>query len=57
MGSKVTPKNVFPVLVKLAKMAENDENLCGDIDAFLDAILEEDGFGTEGQLDPRGDRR
>jgi hypothetical protein len=57
MASKVTPINVLPVLVKLAKMAERDKGLCGDIDAFLDAILKDDGFGTEGQLDPRDDRR
>lgn len=33
------------------------EILCNDIDEMLDKILMEDGFGTEGQLDPRGDHR
>ena len=31
--------------------------LCGDINAFLNNLLNEDAFGTEGQLDPRGDHR
>jgi len=29
----------------------------GFVDHMLDELLGEDFFGTEGQLDPRGDRR
>lgn len=28
-----------------------------NLELMLDNMLEDDGFGTEGQLDPRGDRR
>ncbi len=30
---------------------------CEEFDNMLDTLLNEDFFGTEGQCDPRGDRR
>lgn len=30
---------------------------CRAFDAMLDELFDEDYFGTEGQCDPRGDRR
>lgn len=33
------------------------QTFCVALDEFLDWLLMEDGFGTEGQLDPRGDHR
>ena len=40
---------------------ENDEqvveDVCVSLNDLLDVYLEDDMFGTEGQLDPRGDRR
>lgn len=54
-------KNCITVLNRLAKMCEEDSDfadaLSSDIDAMLDEIHGNDGFGTEGQSDPRGDFR
>ncbi len=37
---------------------ENDSKLaCQSFDDMLDTLINEDYFGTEGQCDPRGDRR
>lgn len=35
----------------------NDEECIELLNDTLDDISDEDGFGTEGQLDPRGDKR
>lgn len=37
--------------------ATGDSNICGKMDSALDEISQMDFFGTEGQLDPRGDQR
>ena len=54
-------KNCTTVLNRLAKMCEDDaefaKNLSPDLDALLTDINEQDGFGTFGQSDPRGDFR
>lgn len=53
--------NCITVLNRLAKMCEDDEDfaeaLSSDLNAMLDEIHSQDGFGTEGQSDPRGDFR
>ncbi len=59
---KTTKKKLRAVLTKLADMGEGPDpvlakNICGAVDAMLDNMLEDDVFGTEGQLDPRGDHR
>ena len=54
--------------LSLTKMFEHmfnvigDDEICSDmfneeLNAFLDRLVEEDYFGTEGQCDPRGDQR
>lgn len=49
------------VLRKLAAMCEEDSVLSVEVgmrlDEVLDDMLDDDVFGTEGQNDPRGDRR
>jgi hypothetical protein len=54
-------KNVVTVLKRMVASAEKD---AGDAEMFseglenmLDDIHMDDGFGTEGQCDPRGDSR
>jgi len=49
------------VLERLIGLVEDDridvEVLSDDLDVFLNEIHDCDGFGTEGQSDPRGDYR
>jgi len=56
-----TQKRVALVLRRMADMAEGDEDcaemFAEDLDPMLDDIHSKDGFGTEGQCDPRGDFR
>ena len=59
---RVTPKNLAAVLLKLGELILKEDpkgqrQFCNDIDHFLDELMAEDAFGTEGQLDPRGDQR
>lgn len=61
---QVTPKTLPLVWIKLTayvveclEQPEAARALCADVNALLDTILEQDGFGTEGQCDPRGDPR
>ena len=59
---KTTKKNYKEVLnnfINYLGEQEDDylEIFLQDIDDMLDKILADDGFGTEGQCDPRGDRR
>jgi hypothetical protein len=53
--------NCITVLNRLAKMCEEDADFAKffspDLDELLTNIHEQDGFGTEGQSDPRGDFR
>lgn len=54
-------RNCITVLNRLAAMCEKDPEFAGffkdDLNLLLDGIHAEDGFGTEGQSDPRGDFR
>lgn len=58
---KKLQKNCITVLSRLAKMCEEDEEFAemfsGDLETILTEIHSQDGFGTEGQSDPRGDFR
>lgn len=54
-------KNVVTVLKRMVAAAEqsaDDAEMFADgLEEMLDAIHGNDGFGTEGQCDPRGDFR
>lgn len=56
-----TQKNVTLVLKRLAKLVEDGtvdaEHVIDPLDDMLTQLNSEDAFGTEGQLDPRGDFR
>jgi len=67
---KVTPRTLPAVWLKLtayvAEVAEQRDghtaggpaaSFCDDLNSFLDQLLADDAFGTEGQNDPRGDHR
>lgn len=58
---KKLQKNCVTVLNRLAKMCEEDaefaDSLSADLETMLTEIHSQDGFGTEGQSDPRGDFR
>jgi len=58
---KKIQKNCVTVLNRLAKLCEEDEDFAkyfsSDLDKLLDDIHGQDGFGSEGQSDPRGDFR
>lgn len=61
MAKKATRKTLRAILSGLADMAEKDPTdaqvICDRLNEVLDCLLDEDFFGTEGQLDPRGDHR
>lgn len=64
MGKKtqvMQKQRVVLVLQRLAALANEDEDfaesLSDDLTVMLDDIHGQDGFGTEGQSDPRGDFR
>ena len=59
---RVTSRNLKSVMETLTKYAletedESRQAFCDDLNRFLDDLLEQDAFGTEGQCDPRGDQR
>lgn len=59
---KATAKNLTAVLRRYADWLAGEpveiRRLTADaINKHLDDVLRQDGFGTEGQQDPRGDRR
>lgn len=60
MTSKVQ-HNLLTVLERIKDRVTEDEDdaelLADSMDQMLDDLLSEDFFGTEGQLDPRGDQR
>ena len=60
-AKKVTPKNLRTVLSKLATFVLDDPDeakaFCADLNEWLDALADDDYFGTEKQFDPRGDQR
>lgn len=56
-----TQTNVITVLERLVRLVQEDKNLAEDLSFQMEQMLDElnslDAFGTEGQLDPRGDFR
>ena len=62
VSKRATAKNVVAVVRKLADLIESEPRdqlsmWARDINQFLDGLADQDAFGTEGQLDPRGDQR
>lgn len=59
--AKMTKKNADEVLERIGDLIRNDKDaakiLLYQMNEMLDGLLGADFFGTEGQLDPRGDRR
>lgn len=60
----VTPKNLPLVWLRLTvyvvetlREPEALKAFCNDLNNFLNTLLNDDAFGTEGQCDPRGDQR
>ena len=52
------PKRLTDLILRFAKSSAEVASLwVGFVDHMLDELLGGDFFGTEGQLDPRGDRR
>lgn len=58
---RVTPKNLPKIMANIVEFVEKDKRdgreFCYLFEKFLDDLLSQDFFGTEGQLDPRGDHR
>lgn len=59
---KMTRKNADRVLARMTDMIRNDtgglsKTLLYHLNEMLDGMVDSDAFGTEGQLDPRGDNR
>lgn len=59
---KANPGNIRAVLSRLSRYisGQGGESLrewCDSLNRLLDDALANDAFGTEGQLDPRGDHR
>ena len=54
-------KRVVTVLARLITMAHDNEGdaevLADTLDDYLDSLAQDDFFGTEQQMDPRGDFR
>lgn len=62
MAKKMTRKNAAHVLGAFNALIQGKDRELSDemliaLNAVLDELLEHDVFGTEGQLDPRGDHR
>jgi hypothetical protein len=57
----MTRENAAKVLANVAALISRDKSLgrklVSRINEMLDKCLDDDLFGTDGQLDPRGDRR
>ncbi len=61
-AKRVTSRNLAKVMERLTAYAlettdESRQAFCDDLNRFLDDLSAQDAFGTEGQLDPRGDQR
>lgn len=54
-------ERVLSILEKMKIMVETNEDYAEmfdtELEYMLDDMLDDDAFGTEGQNDPRGDRR
>ena len=65
MAKKLTPKNFTHVLDKIhdfyvdeiSGTGASEKDFLHQFDVFLDSLADQDIFGTEQQLDPRGDQR
>lgn len=62
MAKKATKRNFNQILVNIQQQYEKaDKDLKSEwvqwLNESLDELLHNDFFGTEGQLDPRGDNR
>ncbi len=61
MAKKVTSKNLAQVMLRLHAFAEDEParmvEVVSKFNQFLNDLDKDDFFGTEGQCDPRGDRR
>lgn len=62
MAKKMTRKNAERVLARVTDMIRNDTDGLGKmllyhLNEMLDGMADADAFGTEGQMDPRGDNR
>lgn len=62
-NKKATIKNFKQVALNIIEMFEKEDNKeckkfwVDSLNTMLDDMRDEDFFGTEGQLDPRGDNR
>lgn len=61
-ATKTTIVRVLEAMIKQIKEDEEEYNQFAqvyseEVDMMLDNLLNQDFFGTEGQLDPRGDHR
>lgn len=57
-GKRLTLTKMFEDMYNHIGDAELDTDVFNEeLNAFLDRLLEDDYFGTEGQCDPRGDHR
>lgn len=54
---KINTRNAERVMQNLTKLVQTDSQVREALDEWLDEMLNADAFGTEGQLDPRGDHR
>lgn len=58
---RVTPRNLSKVLKAIDEQMTGDKTsakmFCDHFNLFLDDLDQDDFWGTEGQLDPRGDQR
>lgn len=53
-------KRLLDVFTRFVEWCDNDdalESAADKLDEWMDEIRRDDGFGTEGQCDPRGDGR
>lgn len=62
MTKKITSKNYVKVLDNFKEWMNNLpkealKEMCKELNIFFDDLASEDAFGTEAQLDPRGDQR
>jgi len=62
MAKKVNVKNFEKVLDNIKTLFNNSSKedkvfMCNDLNEMLDMQRDNDFFGTEGELDPRGDNR
>lgn len=54
---RLTKRNAEKVFQAMLDLVLENKHFMGALNGFLDELLEDDFFGTEGQRDPRGDHR